>query len=243
MHQEFYMNEIVARLTYGTQRAKEVFEANDFLYTTQRPRIAVIGCSDSRVPTDLLFDALPGEIFTFRNIGASLEDENNPSELSADAAKFLTYANHIGIENVVIIPHANCGCIANAIKCSGNCSCEHGHGLEASILKDMGKKKGFTVSSVQKEEAEDYLKTHNVSPGSDSDATFARAVEIAHGFHQAKLVKDHLTKLESKIKVHVVYFDVSTCTSYVALDGASMFEKIELSCNQSSCGCGCTGCG
>ncbi|MCL2474101.1 MAG: hypothetical protein FWF23_04280 [Alphaproteobacteria bacterium] len=237
------MNEIIARLAYGTQRAKEIFEANAFLYTSQSPKIAVVGCSDSRVPTDLLFDALPGEIFTFRNIGASLEDENNHSELSSDAKKFITYANHIGIENIVIIPHGNCGCIANAIKCAGSsCACGHGQGLEADILKDMGKKKGFTVSAMQKEEAADYLKTHNIPAGSDPDKTFARAVEVGHGFHQALLVKEHLAKLDSKIKVHVVYFDVSTCTSYIAPDGESRFEKIEI-CNQSSCGCGCSGCG
>jgi len=237
------MNEIAARLAYGTQKAKEIFEANDFLYSSQSPKIAVVGCSDSRVPTDLLFDALPGEVFTFRNIGSSLEDENNPNELSADAKKFTTYAHHIGVENLVIIPHGLCGCIANAIKCSSSdCSCES-HGFEEGILKDMGKKKGFSVSLIQRENAAEFLKTHCVPVGSNDEKTFAKAVEIAHGFHQKRLVLEHLNKLESKMKIYIVYFDVASCSSYIAYDGSDKFEKIETSCNASSCGCGCSGCG
>ena len=35
----------------------------------QAPHSAIIGCADSRVPVDTIFDATPGELFVLRNAG------------------------------------------------------------------------------------------------------------------------------------------------------------------------------
>ena len=35
----------------------------------QAPHSAVLGCADSRVPIDTVFDAMPGDIFNLRNAG------------------------------------------------------------------------------------------------------------------------------------------------------------------------------
>ena len=35
----------------------------------QAPHSAVLGCADSRVPIDTIFDAMPGDIFNLRNAG------------------------------------------------------------------------------------------------------------------------------------------------------------------------------
>ena len=37
--------------------------------TTQPPHTAIIGCADSRVPMETIFDALPGDLFVLRNAG------------------------------------------------------------------------------------------------------------------------------------------------------------------------------
>ena len=36
----------------------------------QRPTTIVVGCSDSRSAPETIFDALPGELFVVRNVGA-----------------------------------------------------------------------------------------------------------------------------------------------------------------------------
>ena len=35
----------------------------------QAPHTAVVGCADSRVPLETVFDALPGDLFVLRNAG------------------------------------------------------------------------------------------------------------------------------------------------------------------------------
>ena len=35
----------------------------------QAPHTAVVGCADSRVPLETVFDALPGDLFCLRNAG------------------------------------------------------------------------------------------------------------------------------------------------------------------------------
>jgi carbonic anhydrase len=216
------MNNLIERLKIGTSNARKAYAENPSLHSGQKPKIAVAGCSDSRVPTDVLFDAKPGDLFTFRNIGNSLEDENNPAQLGADAKKFITYANHLGVETLVILPHGKCGCIANACACASGHG--HGHGLEADILKDMGDKKKFSVDLVKKDEATAYLSGHGL-PASQGEAQLP-AVEIAHGFYQANLARELLKKLDSKMAVAVVYFDVATCDIYVSFEGDEKFKKV-----------------
>ena len=212
-------NDILARLKKGLANAHSAYTKNPALHSSQKPKIAVAGCSDSRVPTDILFDAKPGEIFTFRNIGSSLEDANNPKQLSTDATNFTTYANHLGVETLVILPHGKCGCIANACNCASGHA--HGHGLEADILKNMGDKKNFAVDLVKKEGAATYLTSHGLPAGDH-----LQAVEIAHGLNMADLARDHLKKLNSSMTVAVVYFDVATCDAYAAFEADGKFKKV-----------------
>ena len=35
----------------------------------QAPHTAIVGCADSRVPLETVFDALPGDLFVLRNAG------------------------------------------------------------------------------------------------------------------------------------------------------------------------------
>ena len=215
---------IIERLKRGSIKARETYLENPALHSGQKPKIAVAGCSDSRVPTDVLFDAKPGEVFTYRNIGNSLEDENNPKQLSTDATKFITYANHLGVEALVILAHGKCGCIANACACAEGHG--HGHGLEADILKDMGDKKKFAVDLVKKEGAAAFLTGHGLPAAANQADAYLQAVEIAHGLKMADMAKALLKKFNSSMQVAVAYFDVATCNTYVYFDADGKFKKI-----------------
>ncbi len=70
----------------------------------QHPGFLFIGCSDSRVPPELITGAGPGALFVHRNI-ANVVDPGDPNTLSV-----ITYAiQHLGVQHVVVCGHYGCG--------------------------------------------------------------------------------------------------------------------------------------
>jgi carbonic anhydrase len=75
----------------------------------QRPKILLIGCCDSRVSPEVIFDALPGEIFVVRNI-ANLVPPYKPDAEHHGTSAALEYAiTVLNVEHIVVMGHASCG--------------------------------------------------------------------------------------------------------------------------------------
>jgi carbonic anhydrase len=75
----------------------------------QAPEIMVIGCCDSRVSPEVIFDARPGELFVVRNVGnlvPPFETGGNYHGVSA-ALEFGVAA--LNVKHIVILGHAHCG--------------------------------------------------------------------------------------------------------------------------------------
>jgi carbonic anhydrase len=78
----------------------------------QRPRYAVVTCSDSRIDTTRIFDAVPGEIFLIRNI-ANLVPPYQPDERQHSTSAAIEYAvRFLKVGQFVVLGHAGCGGIA-----------------------------------------------------------------------------------------------------------------------------------
>lgn len=107
--------EALERLRNGNERyaANEPNE-RDFsakraaLATAQYPIAGVLGCSDSRVVPDLVFDQSPGDLFVVRVAGNFVDDDGFAS--LEYAVKFL------GAPLILVLGHSNCGAVAAAIK-------------------------------------------------------------------------------------------------------------------------------
>jgi carbonic anhydrase len=79
------------------------------LIKTQHPGVAVLSCSDSRVPPELVFDAGLGELFVVRSAG----EDDDPISIGS-----LEYAvEHLGSSVIVVMGHQSCGAVTAA--CSG----------------------------------------------------------------------------------------------------------------------------
>lgn len=97
------------RFVAGKTAPKDFLAQRNALTKTQNPRVAVLSCSDSRVPPELVFDTGLGEMFVVRSAG---EDDDALSIGSLEYA-----VEHLGSSVIVVMGHQSCGAVTAA--CSG----------------------------------------------------------------------------------------------------------------------------
>ncbi len=75
----------------------------------QSPAVMVIGCCDSRVSPEVIFDAGPGELFVVRNV-ANLVPVFQPDGGAHGVSAALEYAVQVlRVKHIVVLGHAQCG--------------------------------------------------------------------------------------------------------------------------------------
>lgn len=75
----------------------------------QKPRIMLIGCCDSRVPPEVIFDTEPGELFVVRNIANLVPPYGPNDDLHGTSAALEFGVMGLGVEHIVVMGHAGCG--------------------------------------------------------------------------------------------------------------------------------------
>ncbi len=82
-------------------------DAKDKLLEKQNPFAAIVGCSDSRVPPELVFDRGLGELFVVRDAG------NVIGPIEMDSIEFAAAALKVPL--IVVLGHQNCGAVKATI--------------------------------------------------------------------------------------------------------------------------------
>jgi carbonic anhydrase len=91
---------------FATERSRYEMLAE----TGQRPEILLIGCVDSRVSPEVIFDAAPGEILVVRNVANIVppyEPDRDSQHGTSAALEFGVQA--LRVKHVVVLGHAFCG--------------------------------------------------------------------------------------------------------------------------------------
>jgi carbonic anhydrase len=97
------------RFVLGKTSPHDFLAQRKALTKTQHPRVAVLSCSDSRVPPELVFDTGLGELFVVRSAG----EDDDPLSIGS-----LEYAvEHLGSSVIIVMGHQSCGAVTAA--CSG----------------------------------------------------------------------------------------------------------------------------
>jgi carbonic anhydrase len=95
---------------WASEKLKNDPEYFNRLVHVQTPEFLWIGCSDSRVPPDVITQTEPGEIFIHRNV-ANLVVNTDVNMLSV-----LDFAvNHLKIKHVIVCGHYGCGGVKAAL--------------------------------------------------------------------------------------------------------------------------------
>ena len=106
--------EAISRLKEGNERytrgnpqhPHESSEERTQLAKSQHPFAVVLGCADSRVPPEIVFDQGLGDLFVLRVAGNVIDDHSLGS---------IEYAvDHLAVRLIVVLGHQRCGAVKAA---------------------------------------------------------------------------------------------------------------------------------
>jgi carbonic anhydrase len=152
----------------------------------QAPFAAILGCMDSRVPPELVFDQQIGDIFSVRVAG---------NIVNTDILGSLEYATQVaGTKLIVVLGHSDCGAIKGAVD-----------DVKLGNLTEMLSSIRPAVQKVAGVEGDHTSKNRKfVQSVADQNARDSAASLTARSDVLAALVKDH------KLKIVSAMHDVST---------------------------------
>jgi carbonic anhydrase len=91
------------RLQKEQDRFRELAEAG------QTPQVMVIGCCDSRVSPEVIFDARPGELFVVRNVANIVPPYAPDGQAHGVSAALEFGVAALKVQHIVVLGHAHCG--------------------------------------------------------------------------------------------------------------------------------------
>lgn len=111
-------DDVLAELRAGQERFLNGYSQRRDLHAErvatadiQAPKAVIFGCSDSRVPAELLFDQGIGDLFVVRTAG------HIPAEASVHSIEFAV--EQLGVPVVVVLGHTNCAAVKAGVEGTG----------------------------------------------------------------------------------------------------------------------------
>ena len=167
---------------YSVGRAERV--------AAQYPIAAILGCSDSRVSPELLFDQGPGDLFVVRLAGNFLDDDGFAS---------LEYAvQFLGAPLVMVLGHTNCGAVAAAVKVVTERAELPGHlpdlvkAIEPAVIAAHGRHPSDLVAAATEENVRINVKRLIDNAPIMTDALAAKKIAISGGIYDIATGKVNL---------------------------------------------------
>eukprot|EP00931_Biecheleriopsis_adriatica_P035244 TRINITY_DN20291_c0_g1_i1.p1 TRINITY_DN20291_c0_g1~~TRINITY_DN20291_c0_g1_i1.p1 ORF type:complete len:303 (-),score=73.61 TRINITY_DN20291_c0_g1_i1:93-1001(-) len=165
-------------------------EANAFqrraLIMQQFPSAAVLGCSDSRVPTELVFDQPLGELFVVRVAGNITR--------GAPMASLLYAVNHLKVKVVLVMGHEGCGALKAAE-------------LPVESLDDMDEELGIALKSIKAGFGEDKFDVHD-QRARDREVAIANVRAQVKGLFEDPSIQDKV--VAGKLLVVGCFYEISS---------------------------------
>ncbi len=193
-----------SRLPHEQDRYRELAERG------QQPEIMVIGCCDSRVSPEVIFDAHPGELFVVRNVANIVPPYAPDGQAHGVSAALEFGVGALRVKHIVVLGHAYCGGIKAFAEDAEPLSPGDFIGRWMKLMAPAADKtpRGDLPPA-------DYLtrlEHANIANSLDNLMTFPRL---------AKLIE------KGKIATHGAYFGVATGDLSVLDKASGKFERVE----------------
>jgi len=175
----------------------------------QSPMAAVIGCADSRVPIEIVFDAQPGDLFVLRNAGNTCGCAEGSIVGSTEYC-----IGNLRTPLVLVMGHTKCGALAGAtqLACGADPVCNDqesdsqssGTSSQQTMLQSL-----LTSLEAPVQEAAQMLPQ---TAGLDEIAALAVRCNVFHTMRSLLKFSDLLREKVSRgtLQIHGAIYDIST---------------------------------
>lgn len=162
--------------------------------TGQKPEVMVVGCCDSRVSPEVIFDARPGELFVVRNV-ANLVPPYSPDSGRHGVSAALEFAvQALRVKHIVVLGHARCGGIRAFASQEEPLSPGDFIGKWMSLIEPAAE----SIGPQGDRSLPDYL-------GELEQASVVKTMENLQTFPCVRILAER-----GKLQVHGAFFDVAT---------------------------------
>ncbi|GJE29672.1 carbonic anhydrase [Methylobacterium organophilum] len=117
----------------------------------QSPEVLLIGCCDSRVAPEVIFDVGPGEIFTIRNVANIVPPYESDGGYHGTSSALEFAVQALKVKHIVVLGHASCGGIKAYADSASPLSPGNFIGKWVSLVEPASNKLAATGDSVEKE--------------------------------------------------------------------------------------------
>lgn len=176
------------RLQAEQSRYRELAESG------QSPQVMVIGCSDSRVSPEVIFDARPGELFVVRNVANLVPPYAPDARLHGVSAALEFAIEALKVKHIVVLGHAQCGGVQAYASDSAPLSPGDFIGKWMSLITPAVERVGPRGKRAEREYFEKL-----------EQASIVNSIDNLMTFPRVRFLNEH-----GEIAVHGAYFGVAT---------------------------------
>jgi carbonic anhydrase len=173
----------------------------------QAPEVMVIGCCDSRVSPEVIFDASPGELFVARNVANLVPPYETQGDFHGTSAALEFAVQALRVKHIVVLGHARCGGIRAFADDTAPLSPGDFIGRWMSLVKPAGERLGPPTGDF-----ETYLAQLEL-------AAIENSLRNLMTFPCVKILVER-----GKLKLHGAYFGVATGVLMVRNPQTGSFE-------------------
>ncbi|MFP1630717.1 carbonic anhydrase [Zhengella sp. ZM62] len=177
----------------------------------QKPETLVIACCDSRAAPEMIFNALPGELFVVRNVANLVPPYKPDGEYHSTSASLEFAVQSLKVRNILVLGHGRCGGVSAALKT----------GAEPLSPGDfIGKWMGLLGP------ASEAVGSYAFMTGAEKQTALER-ISIRYSLQNLRTFPcvDILEK-KGRLSLHGAWFDISTGELWVMNAQSGDFERL-----------------
>jgi carbonic anhydrase len=195
----------------GGRLQKEQDRYRELAEEGQQPQIMVVGCCDSRVSPEVIFDARPGELFVVRNVANIIPPYSPDGQAHGVSAALEFGIGALRIKHIVVLGHAHCGGVKAYAQETAPLSPGDFIGKWMQLMAPAVRKLGPMGGAESREEYLARLEQANIGNSLDNLMTFPLL---------AKLID------KGKVATHGAYFGVASGDLSVLDQATGKFEPV-----------------